>query len=85
MTHVEFKIREQATAEMNRRFPQKELEYRNGIVGTAIGLGKRDKLTEDWIRKTLLSDVEDGFMTYGQAVAIKDEYFRAVSEVKMMF
>lgn len=85
MTHEEMRIKEAATKEMNRRFPHKEIGYRNSIVATIIGLGKKEKLTEDWLRRGLLTDVEDGFMTYGQAIAIKDEYFKAIKEVERMF
>ena len=85
MTYKETRIREQATAEMNRRFPQKELDYRNGIVGTAIAVGKKNELTEDWLKKVLLGDIEDGFITYGQALAVKDEYYKAICEVAKMF
>lgn len=74
-----------ALREMNRRFPQEELSYRNMIVASVIADGKADKLTEDWVRKTLLGDVEDGFLTYGQALAVKDEYFTAICDVKLMF
>lgn len=85
MTYEEMRIKESATKEMNRRFPYKEVEYRNSIVATIIGLGKNDKLTEDWVRRGLLTDVEDGFITYGQAITIKDEYFKAIKEVERMF
>ena len=71
--------------EMNRRFPQHELNYRNMIVASIIAKGKSDKLTEDWLRKTFLGDVEDGFIEYGQAVYIKDAYYKAMCEVKAMF
>lgn len=85
MTHTEMRIKEQATKELNRRFPQKELEYRNHIVATAIALGKKEKLTEEWIRKGLITDIEDGFITYGQVMYIKDDYFKAIKEVERMF
>ena len=85
MTFEQIQIREQVTREMNRRFPQGELSYRNGIVGHAIAIGKKAKLTEDWLRKALLGDVEDGFLTYGQAVAIKERYMEAIETVKRMF
>lgn len=78
-------IKAQATKEMNRRFPQVEFNYRNAIVGNAIAIGKKDKLTADWVRKALLSDVEDGFMTYAQAVAVQDDYLKAIENVKGMF
>lgn len=71
--------------EMDRRFPQKELGYRNTVVATAISKGNKDKLTEDWVMKTLLMDVEDGFMSYEQAVYIHKDYYKAIEEVKEMF
>lgn len=79
------KIREQVKQEMTRRFPQKELEYRNGVVASAIAQGHKDKLTEDWLMKTLLNDVEDDFITYEQAVAVRVDYMKAIEEVKKMF
>ena len=85
MTHEQMRITEQATKEMKRRFPQEELDYRNRVVGTAIGLGKKEKITEDWIRKGLIEDILDGFITYGQVIYIKDEYFKAIREVVAMF
>lgn len=78
---VYFKVKE----EMDRRFPQEELEYRNTVVASAISKGKKDKLTEDWVMKTLLMDVEDGFIEYGQAVYIHKDYYKGIEEVKEMF
>lgn len=71
--------------EMNRRFPQKELDYRNSVVASIIAKGHEDKLTSDWLRNALLGDVEDEFMTYAQALYIKDLYFKAICEMKAMF
>ncbi len=68
--------------EMNRRFPQGELAYRNMVVATAIAKDKKDKLTENWLRKTLLMDVEDGFITYEQAVNIHKDYYKSIEEIK---
>ena len=85
MTHEEMRVKEQVTKELNRRFPQKELDYRNHVVATAIALGKKDRITEDWLRKGLITDIEDGFITYGQAMTIKDEYFKTIKEVERMF
>lgn len=78
-------VKEQVRREMNQRFPQEELEYRNGIVASMIANGKSEKLTEDWLMKTLLGDVEDGFLTYSQAVSVKDSYWKAIETVKRMF
>lgn len=74
-----------AKAEMDRRFPQVELDYRNTVVASAIAKGKKEKLTEDWLRKTLLMDVEDGFISYEQAEYIHKDYYKAIEEVKEMF
>jgi hypothetical protein len=71
--------------EMNRRFPQEELGYRNEVVATAIANGKKDKLTEDWVMKTLLMDVEDGFISYEQAVYIHKDYYKAIEEIKKSY
>lgn len=78
---VYFKVKE----EMDRRFPQKELGYRNGIVATAIAKGRKEKLTEDWVMKTLLMDVEDGFISYEQAVHIHKDYYKAIEEIKKSY
>lgn len=78
---VYFKVK----AEMDRRFPQKELGYRNMVVATAIAKGKKEKLKEDWVMKTLLMDVEDGIMDYEQAVYINKDYYKAIETVKTMF
>lgn len=76
-----FKVKE----EMDRRFPQEELRYRNIVVASAIAKGKGEKLSEDWVMKTLLNDVLDGFMTYEQAVYIHKDYYKAIEEVKTQF
>ena len=72
-------------AEMNRLMPYEEVEYRNRCVARAMSLGHRDKLTEDWVRRTLLGDVEDEFITYGQAVKVQGDYYKAVEQIKAMF
>lgn len=77
--------RQDVLNEMTRRMPYKELEYRNLIVASAIVEGHKDELTYDWLNKTLLGDVTDGFIEYGQAMAIKEKYMTALEEVKRMF
>lgn len=71
--------------EMNRRFPQVELGYRNSVVASAMAKGKKDKLTSTWLMRALIGDVEDGFLTYEQAVYVKDEYYEAICAMKKMF
>lgn len=78
-------IRTQVKKVMDSYFPAKEFDYRNMIVASAIVKGKKDKLTADWVRKSLLSDVEDGFMSYAIAVAAQEKYITAIENVKRMF
>ena len=78
-------VKRQAERAMNEAMPYEELSYRNAIVATIIANGHKEKLTSDWLRNTLLGDVEDGFLTYGQAVAIKDEYYKAIQTVASQF
>lgn len=73
-----------AKEEMNRRIPYRDMDYRNDVVASIIAQGHADKLTTDWVMRALLEDVEDGFLTYGQAVYIKDEYYKAICIVKTM-
>lgn len=80
-SEIYFKVLE----EMNRRFPQKELEYRNTAVAIAISKGNKDKLTEDWVMKALLRDVEDEFISYEQAVHIHKDYYKAIEEIKKSY
>lgn len=75
-------IRELVREEMNRRFPQEEMSFSNLTVATIIAKGLSEKLTTDWLRKHLLGCVEDEFITYGQAISIKDSYYKAICEVK---
>jgi hypothetical protein len=78
---VYFKVKE----EMNIRFPYLQLKYRNMVVATAFAKNKKHKLTEDWVMKTLLMDVEDGFITYAQAVSIHKDYYKAIEEIKKRY
>ena len=65
--------------------PYKEMDYRIGVIAEAIAVGKKDKLTSDWVRRALLTDVEDGFITYGQAVAVNNKVINAIERVKAIF
>lgn len=78
-------IREQVKKEMDRMMPYKEVEYRNGIVASIIANGRKEKLTEDWVMRTLMGDVEDGFISYEQAVYIQKEYYKAIEKVKAIY
>lgn len=37
------------------------------------------------MRKAFIQDIEDGFITYGQAMTIKDSYWKALGEIKQEF
>ena len=71
--------------ELKKVAPYEECEYFNGIIASAFGKGKKERLTEDWLRKALLLNVEDEFMTYGQALAMKDIYLNKIEELKKVF
>ena len=85
MTYEQMEIQELVRKEMNHMIPYRELEYSNGVVATIIANGHSNRLTEDWVRRRLLTDVEDRFITYEQAIAIKDNYKKAVDKVKEIF
>lgn len=48
--------------------------YTNMIVATANMRGF--KVTEDWIRRHLIGNVEDGIMTYGEALVANEVYIK---------
>lgn len=68
--------------ELDERFPY---EYRNGVIASGFAYGREDELTEDKLRKQLLTDVEDGFMTYGEALTVFPKYMEAIGKIKKMF
>ena len=67
---------------INVMIPFKKCDYRNMVVADAIAKGKADKLTEDWLRRVLLTDVEDGFITYAESLALAPQYTKAIEELK---
>ena len=78
-------IKENARKAINAMMNYKELDYRNSVVANIIANGKKEKLNEEWVRNALLQDAEDGFITYNQAVAIKDDYYKAIQMVAAQF
>ncbi len=82
---INVEIKEQVNRVMDSFFPQKEFSYRNMVVASAIAKGHKNKLTSEWVRNSLLTDVEDGFMSYGIAVASQNKYMMAIENVKRMF
>ena len=67
---------------MNDMVKGSQFEYRNGIIATALANGHGEKLTEDWLRKVLLGDVEDQFITYEEALAVAPKYMEAINTLK---
>ena len=71
--------------ELDERFHHTCCEYENGIIARGFAYGREDELTEDKLRKQLLSNVEDEFMAYLEAVTVFPMYMEAISEIKNMF
>ncbi len=71
--------------ELNNRLPYEETSYRNSNFASAFATGRENELTDDRIRKCLLGDVEEGFMTYGQALTLAPMYRKAIDSIKAMF
>ena len=69
--------------ELNRVAPG--CDYRNCVIATAFERGKTDRLTDDWLRKALLGDYEDGFITYGQALALNNIYKKAIADLVTVY
>lgn len=70
--------------ELNERFPYKCCEYQNGVIARGFAYGREDELTEDKLRKQLLGNVEDEFMTYTEALIMFSRYMTAIKEIKAM-
>ena len=68
---------------LDERFPHKCCEYENWIIARAFGYRVEDDLTEDKVRKQLLANIEDGFMTYLEAVTVFPMYMNAIKEIKV--
>lgn len=62
----------------------KHCEYMNTVIADAVAQGHGNKLTQDWLRRFLLENVEDGFITYGQALTLAPIYTKAIEALKMI-
>ena len=71
--------------ELDERFPYKCCEYQNGVIARGFAYGREDELTEDKLRKQLLSNVEDEFMSYTEALVVFPMYMAAIDELKKIF
>ena len=65
--------------QIDKMIPYKDCEYRNYIIAKLISEGKQEKMTDDWLRKVLIGDIEDGFITYGQALTLEPLYRKAIN------
>lgn len=74
-----------ALRELNNRIPYEETDYRNMCFASAFAHGRENELSDDRIRKCLLADVEDEFITYGQALTLAPMYRKAIDSIKAMF
>ena len=72
-------------AELDERFPFKCCEYENATIARGFAYGKQDTLNDDKVRKQLLNNVEDEFMTYTEALTVFPMYMAAIAELKKMF
>lgn len=68
------KIKEQ----IDKMIPYEACDYLNYIVAKLITEGKREKMNDDWLRRVLLRDVEDGLYNYGQALYLEPLYRKAI-------
>ena len=59
--------------ELNDVFPG--YEYQNMVVATAIAL---EKFSEEWLRKSLLSGIDEKRFSYDEALMLKERYINFV-------
>lgn len=71
--------------ELDERFPYECCEYQNGVIARGFAYGREDELTEDKLRKQLLGNVEDEFMSYTEALVVFPMYMEAIDELKKIF
>ena len=74
------KIYYAALKELNEVAPNNK--YRNTVIATAFAIGKSQKLTSDWLRKSLIGDVEDKFITYNEALKLYYVYSKKIDSLK---
>ena len=56
-----------------------EDDYRNGVIGKIIEMGKKEKMDENWVRRAVLMDYEDGFIDYETSVRLYWLYIEFLS------
>ena len=55
--------------ELNDMLPK--YEYQNMVVATAVALGK---FNEEWLRKSLLLEIDEKRFSYDEALMLKERY-----------
>jgi hypothetical protein len=65
--------------------PNNGKEYRKCVIASAYAEGRQNELTADRLRKMLLGDVEDGFISYGEALTLADYYMKAIEQLNKIF
>ena len=59
--------------ELNEIIPN--YEYQNMVVATAMALGK---FNEEWLRKSLISGIDEERFSYDEALMLKERYMNFV-------
>lgn len=65
--------------------PQYAEDYMNMVVARGLATGNGNKMNEDWIRRFLDQNIEDGFVTEAEAETLKDTYKKVIEELKTNF
>ncbi len=77
-------IYEQVKAELDGALPN-GTSYRNGVIAHFFASEKKYRLTNDWLHRALLRDVEDEFITTIEANQIEAIYKKKIAELKEIF
>lgn len=69
---------------LDEKFPYECCRYENMNIAGAFAYRVEDDLTEDKVRRQLLTNIEDGFMTYSESLTMFPKYMEAIKEIKAM-
>lgn len=70
---------------LDEKFPYECCRYENMNIAGAFAYRVEDDLTEDKVRRQLLTNIEDGFMTYSESLTMFPKYMEAIAKLKKMF
>ena len=70
---------------LNAEVKGNNTDYMNGCIASGFAQGKESKMSEDWIRRFLLSNVEDEFITYEEALAYAPIYRKEIDSLRAYF